>query len=133
MLAMALYPEVMCKAQHEIDTVVGGGRLPTFADAPNLPYLRAMVMEVLRWRPVAPLGSLLGVYLEVKMLTVLSLQGFLGAQQRYLLNLVPVILFQYFLLGRLVQRLLYPQGHCYYCQHMVSLQSIPSCFISVQQ
>lgn len=42
MLAMALYPDVMRKAQHEINTVVGGGRLPTFADAPNLPYLRAM-------------------------------------------------------------------------------------------
>jgi cytochrome P450 len=56
MLAMALYPDVMRKAQHEIDTVVGAGRLRTFADAPNLPYLRAMVMEVLRWRPVGPLG-----------------------------------------------------------------------------
>ena len=56
MLAMALYPDVMRKAQHEIDIVVGRGRLPTFSDAPNLPYLRAMVMEVLRWRPVGPLG-----------------------------------------------------------------------------
>ena len=61
MLAMALYPDVMRKAQHEIDTVIGDGRLPTFSDAPNLPYLRAMVMEVLTWRPVAPLGSLLGI------------------------------------------------------------------------
>ena len=56
MLAMALYPDVMRKAKHQIDVVVGAGRLPTFADAPNLPYLRAMVMEVLRWRPIAPLG-----------------------------------------------------------------------------
>ncbi|KIM35577.1 hypothetical protein M413DRAFT_347955, partial [Hebeloma cylindrosporum] len=56
MLAMALYPDVMRKAQREIDVAVGRGRLPTFADAPNLPYLRAMVMEVLRWRPVGPLG-----------------------------------------------------------------------------
>jgi len=61
MLAMALYPDVMRKAQLEIDVVVGGGRLPTFADAPKLPYLRAMVKEVLRWRPVTPLGKLLGV------------------------------------------------------------------------
>ena len=38
MLAMSLYPDVMPKAQHEIDTVVGGARLPAFSDAPNLPY-----------------------------------------------------------------------------------------------
>ncbi|KDR81197.1 hypothetical protein GALMADRAFT_116228 [Galerina marginata CBS 339.88] len=56
MLAMVLYPNVMRKAQQEIDIVVGGARLPTFADAPDLPYLRAMVKEVLRWRPVGPLG-----------------------------------------------------------------------------
>ena len=53
---MVLYPEVMRKAQHEIDVVVGSDRLPTFADTPNLPYVHAMVMEVLRWRPVAPIG-----------------------------------------------------------------------------
>jgi cytochrome P450 len=56
MLAMAWYPDKMRKAQHEIDVVVGRGRLPTFDDAPNLPYVRAVVVEVLRWRPVAPLG-----------------------------------------------------------------------------
>jgi len=53
---MVLYPDVMRKAQHEIDVVVGSGRLPTFADTLNLPYVRAIVMEVLRWRPAAPLG-----------------------------------------------------------------------------
>ena len=58
---MVLYPDVMRKAQHEIDVVVGSGRLPMFADIPNLPYVRAIVMEVLRWRPVGPLGSLVVV------------------------------------------------------------------------
>jgi len=71
-----------------------------------------------------------GRLVEVKRLTILLLQGFLDAQQRYLLNLVPVILSQYCLLGRLVQRLLYPQGYCCYCQRMVSLQSFPSYFAS---
>jgi cytochrome P450 len=55
-LAMVLYPDVMRKAQHEIDVVVGSGRLPMFANTPNLPYVQAIVMEVLRWRPVGPLG-----------------------------------------------------------------------------
>jgi len=71
-----------------------------------------------------------GRLVEVKRLTISSLQGFLDAQQRYFLNFVPIILSQYCLLGRLVQRLLYPQGCYCYCQHMVSLQSFPSYFVS---
>ncbi|KAF5343067.1 hypothetical protein D9758_011141 [Tetrapyrgos nigripes] len=55
-LAMRLYPNVMKKAQAEIDAVVGRDRLPTFEDRKNLPYIRAIVKEVLRWRPVGPLG-----------------------------------------------------------------------------
>lgn len=52
---MILFPEVQQKAQEEIDRVVGTGRLPEVADRPNLPYLNAMVKEVLRWHPVAPM------------------------------------------------------------------------------
>ena len=55
-LAMIAYPETQARAQAELDTVVGRARLPTFADYPNLPYIRAMVKEAMRWRPVAPLG-----------------------------------------------------------------------------
>ncbi|KAF5342805.1 hypothetical protein D9758_013368 [Tetrapyrgos nigripes] len=55
MLAMRLYPNVMKKAQAEIDAVVGRDRLPTFEDRDHLPYIQAIVKEVLRWRPVAPL------------------------------------------------------------------------------
>ena len=61
---MVLYPDVMRKAQHENDVVVGSGRLPTFDDIPNLPYVRPIVMEVLRWRTVAPLGYLVVFYLK---------------------------------------------------------------------
>ncbi|KIP04732.1 hypothetical protein PHLGIDRAFT_75427 [Phlebiopsis gigantea 11061_1 CR5-6] len=56
LLAMLLHPESMRRARQEIDTVVGRSRLPTFADEPNLPYISAMVKEVFRWRPVAPLN-----------------------------------------------------------------------------
>ncbi|KAI0703469.1 cytochrome P450 [Cytidiella melzeri] len=56
MLAMTLYPEVMRKAQAEIDAVVGHKRAPTFEDMIELPYIRAMVKETLRWRPVVPMG-----------------------------------------------------------------------------
>ncbi|KAH9965977.1 cytochrome P450 [Russula dissimulans] len=56
MLAMLTYPETQARAQAELDAVVGRARLPTFADYPFLPYIRAMVQEILRWRPAAPLG-----------------------------------------------------------------------------
>ena len=55
-LAMVAYPEVQERAQAELDTVVGRSRIPTFSDLPNLPYIQAMVKEVLRWRPVLPLS-----------------------------------------------------------------------------
>lgn len=79
MLAMVLYPDVQEKARREIDSVVGLGRLPDFNDRGSLPYIDAIVKEVLRyvtftdntlylstkvvvsldfrWNPVAPLGK----------------------------------------------------------------------------
>jgi cytochrome P450 len=56
MLAMLAYPSTQARAHAELDAVVGRSRLPTFADLSHLPYIRAMVKETLRWRPVAPSG-----------------------------------------------------------------------------
>jgi cytochrome P450 len=56
MLAMVAFPEVQPRAQAELDAVVGRARLPTYADAPRLPYVRAIIKEVIRWRPVVRLG-----------------------------------------------------------------------------
>ncbi|KAH7922734.1 cytochrome P450 [Leucogyrophana mollusca] len=55
-LAMVLHPDVQAKAQAELDSVIGPGRLPDFNDRATLPYINAIVKEVLRWNPVAPLG-----------------------------------------------------------------------------
>ncbi|KAI9450255.1 cytochrome P450 [Russula earlei] len=55
--AMIAYPEKQRKAQAELDAVVGRDRLPTFADAPCLPYLSAVIKETLRWRPVVRFGA----------------------------------------------------------------------------
>ncbi|OJJ32368.1 hypothetical protein ASPWEDRAFT_117096 [Aspergillus wentii DTO 134E9] len=55
-LAMALFPEIQQKAQHEIDKVIGNTKLPSFNDRAKLPYIDALVKEVLRWQPVAPTG-----------------------------------------------------------------------------
>jgi cytochrome P450 len=54
---MIAYPEVQHRAQAEIDAVVGRDRLPTVADAPQLPYVCATVREVLGWRPALALGA----------------------------------------------------------------------------
>jgi cytochrome P450 len=53
---MVLYPDVVRKAQEELDTVVGQDRLPDFSDESSLPYVCATLKEVLRWHPVTPLG-----------------------------------------------------------------------------
>lgn len=55
-LAMMEHPEVLRKAQEEIDRVVGPGRLPTFSDRPQLPYVDCVMSEVLRWGVPVPLG-----------------------------------------------------------------------------
>ncbi|KIK55628.1 hypothetical protein GYMLUDRAFT_47600 [Collybiopsis luxurians FD-317 M1] len=55
-LAMVRHPEVLRKAQAEIDAVVGNERLPGFGDRDHLPYVNAVVTETLRWNSVAPTG-----------------------------------------------------------------------------
>ncbi|KAJ7259531.1 cytochrome P450 [Mycena haematopus] len=55
-LAMATHPDAQKKAQIEIDTVVGTHRLPKFEDRPSLPFVEALYREVMRWKPVLPLG-----------------------------------------------------------------------------
>jgi cytochrome P450 len=53
-LAMIAHPKIQRRAQAELDQVVGRSRVPTFSDVSSLPYIQAMVKEVLRWRPPLP-------------------------------------------------------------------------------
>ncbi|KAH7097919.1 cytochrome P450 [Auriculariales sp. MPI-PUGE-AT-0066] len=50
-LTMALHPDVQRRAQAEIDSVTGGDRLPTYEDRGSLPYVDALLKEVMRWHP----------------------------------------------------------------------------------
>ncbi|KAF9461985.1 cytochrome P450 [Collybia nuda] len=52
---MSMYPDVQKRAQQEVEQIIGD-RLPTPADYSSLPYILALMKEVLRWAPVAPLG-----------------------------------------------------------------------------
>lgn len=54
---MIRHPEIQAEAQHEIDEVVGDARLPDFSDEQSLPYVTAILKEVLRLNPVAPSGN----------------------------------------------------------------------------
>lgn len=54
-MACLAYPDAMNKARAEIDGLCGTERLPTLDDFYSLPYVCAMVKEVLRWRPTVPL------------------------------------------------------------------------------
>ncbi|THH06476.1 hypothetical protein EW145_g4057 [Phellinidium pouzarii] len=56
LLAMVHNPACASKAQAELDSVVGRARMPDFSDEPILPYVHALVKEVMRWRPIAPTG-----------------------------------------------------------------------------
>ncbi|CAE6452922.1 unnamed protein product [Rhizoctonia solani] len=55
-VAMIHNPDVQTKAQEELDAVLGNQRLPTMEDQDSLPYISRVIKEVLRWRPVVPLG-----------------------------------------------------------------------------
>ena len=56
-LAMVLNQGAQRKAQEEIDKLLCGSRLPTMADEHSLPYVGALVKEVMRWHPATPLGQ----------------------------------------------------------------------------
>jgi cytochrome P450 len=52
-LGLLCYPEVQKKAHAELDRVLKG-RIPTFEDKENLPYITACMKETFRWNPVTP-------------------------------------------------------------------------------
>ncbi|KAG1856719.1 cytochrome P450 [Suillus subluteus] len=56
LLAIVLYPDVQARARAEIDQVVRHDKIPCLDDRASLPYLDAILREVLRWYPLTPLG-----------------------------------------------------------------------------
>ncbi|KAG8752574.1 hypothetical protein FRC11_008236, partial [Ceratobasidium sp. 423] len=55
-LMLSLHPEAAKLAQAEIDAVVGRERVPELKDRPDMPYMEALLQEVMRLCPVAPMG-----------------------------------------------------------------------------
>jgi hypothetical protein len=54
---MTMNPHVLKKAQAELDAVIGTDRLPQMSDLGALPYINAVIKEILRWSPPVPLGE----------------------------------------------------------------------------
>ncbi|KAE8373971.1 cytochrome P450 [Aspergillus bertholletiae] len=57
-MAMVTRPEAQARAREEVDRVCTDGeslRLPRMSDLPSMPYVAAMIKEVLRWRPTVPI------------------------------------------------------------------------------
>lgn len=54
-LMMVTNPEIQKNAQAQIYAVVGNARLPTIKDRPSLPYVDAILREILRYCPPVPL------------------------------------------------------------------------------
>jgi len=50
------HPETLRKVVEEIDAVIGGDRIASEADLPQLPYLMAAYKETLRLHPAAPIA-----------------------------------------------------------------------------
>ena len=49
--------EILRTAQRQLDSVLGGERLPDHSDMDDLPYIAAIVKETLRWAPPFPIGT----------------------------------------------------------------------------
>ncbi|OAX32420.1 cytochrome P450, partial [Rhizopogon vinicolor AM-OR11-026] len=56
-LAMVLYPDVQGRPRAEVNQVVKHDKIPSIDDRVSLPYLDAVVFEVLRWHPPVTLGQ----------------------------------------------------------------------------
>lgn len=47
---MVSYPNVLARAQQEVDSVVGKGSFPSFEDQDSLPYINGLIHETLRYQ-----------------------------------------------------------------------------------
>jgi cytochrome P450 len=56
---MALFPLMQARGQAEVDKYLShmpDTRLPQISDRPFMPYVEALMLEILRWNPSVPLG-----------------------------------------------------------------------------
>ena len=54
-IGLLKHPDILKRAQEEIDSVIPFGELPTFDEEDKLPMVTAVCMETMRWRVVTPI------------------------------------------------------------------------------
>ncbi|KAI0751762.1 cytochrome P450 [Daedaleopsis nitida] len=54
--ALSLHPDVVKRAQKELDEVVGPNRMPDWDDRDALVYITAILLETMRWRSILPIA-----------------------------------------------------------------------------
>lgn len=57
-LNLLLHPQIFHQTRNLLDQTIGRDRLPSLEDRdnPNLIYIEYILQEILRWRPLSPLG-----------------------------------------------------------------------------
>ncbi|KAF8607576.1 cytochrome P450 [Ceratobasidium sp. AG-I] len=55
-MTLVQHPESQRRAQTEIDRISDEATLPRWQDQQSYPFVRAVIKEVLRWRPTSPIG-----------------------------------------------------------------------------
>lgn len=53
---LAAFPDAQERANKEVSRILGDSRLANLSDEPNMPYIRAVIKEILRMCPVATTG-----------------------------------------------------------------------------
>ena len=56
LVMLADHPSVQESLQREVDSLIPGDRLPMMEDEQKLPRVRAAILELMRWRTLAPLA-----------------------------------------------------------------------------
>ena len=54
LVMLADHPQIQDWLREEIDSVIPGGSLPKMEDEPNLPRVKAAILELLRWKTLIP-------------------------------------------------------------------------------
>ena len=57
LVILANHPGIQNRLQTDIDSVVDRNNLPSLRDRPNLPYVEAALMEMMRYKTLVPLGT----------------------------------------------------------------------------
>lgn len=72
---LSKHPEVQEKAQKELDDVVGRGRLPSWMDKKNLPYVDAVITELYRISIVFFIGPYYSNFGNTRTRSFISVSG----------------------------------------------------------